>query len=427
MKFELFILVYSFTKLLRMMTAATVLMVFVLAVCKLAGIRNWRLHLALFGLVPVACLMANSKIFFTGKLFLVTNWLHGQVNVPMAAFYFLVAGMLAIRYVHTQRELHKKLHRMRRLKKLEAEIRSDFGAGIPSKIRSGIRVYLSSECVSPFAGGIFRPFIVLPETFRYGLSGKQLWAVLYHEIVHIRQGHILLLHIYAWLKIIWWIHPLIYLLEAKLRESIEYGSDEGSVMRAKISPYEYAAVLLTVLRMETQTVFVKDGVTAFQDRRYNVIKKRMERLAMLACDHGTYCRYVRKGRLSAMATAVVLCMAAAAAVGTSMPRYTKMKEIAAYDERLHPLTYDMKKEGFQVKTAEDGISISEQEMQRFSKKYHLSGEYVIFSYDTIVKVPGFGGFGQAALVRIQDPSDVSLLARQEWTDRIQSFVMKYLI
>lgn len=53
MKFELFILVYSFTKLLRMMTAATVLMVFVLAVCKLAGIRNWRLHLVLFGLVPV--------------------------------------------------------------------------------------------------------------------------------------------------------------------------------------------------------------------------------------------------------------------------------------------------------------------------------------------------------------------------------------
>ena len=58
MKFEWFILLYSFMKLVRILMAATVLMTAALVICKIAETRNWRFHLAMFSLV---C------IFFTGN------------------------------------------------------------------------------------------------------------------------------------------------------------------------------------------------------------------------------------------------------------------------------------------------------------------------------------------------------------------------
>ncbi len=420
MKFGLFILIYSFMKLHRMMLAATVWMSVVLILCKITGIKNWRFHLVLYALVPISCLMGNSKIFFYGKMFLLTNWLQGKVNEQLAVMYFLIAGMLAVRYLYVQKRIHQRLFRMQRLKETEKDAALQ-GRG------PKIRVYMSKECASPFAGGILRPFIVLPETVQNSLTKKQLSAVLYHEALHIRQGHILLLHIYAWLKIVWWVHPLIYIVQRKLRESIEYGSDEGSVMRGPLSPYEYASVLLTMLQMGNQEVLVSDSVTAFTGYHYDVLKKRVERLAMLAQNSKTRDAYERKGRLAAILAAVIFCLAATAAIGTSMPRYTTIKKIAAYDEKLCPLTYDMKQEGFQAEADEDGFYISEKEMQRFCEKYDLHGEYVLFSYGVIEKVPGVGGFGQLAKVRIQNPSEVLLLARQEWIDQLQAFVMKYLI
>ena len=148
---------------------------------------------------------------------------------------------------------------------------------------------------------------------------------------------------------------------------------------------------------------------------------------MLAQNSKTRDSYERIGRLAAILAAVIFCLAATAAIGTSMPRYTTIKKIAAYDEKLCPLTYDMKQEGFQAEADEDGFYISEKEMQRFCEKYDLRGEYVLFSYGVIEKVPGVGGFGQLAKVRIQNPSEVLLLARQEWIDQLQAFVMKYLI
>lgn len=420
MKFGLFILIYSFMKLLRMMLAATVWMSVVLILCKIAGIKNWRLHLVLYALVPVSCLMANSKIFFSGKLFLLTNWLQDKVNEQLAVMYFLIAGMLAVRYLYVQKRMRQRLIRMQRLKETEKDAALQ-GRG------PKIRVYMSKECASPFAGGILRPFIVLPQTVQNSLTKKQLSAVLYHEALHIRQGHILLLHIYAWLKIAWWVHPLIYIVQRKLGESIEYGSDEGSVMRGPLSPYEYASVLLAMLQTGNQEALASDSVTAFTGYHYDVLKKRVERLVMLAQNSKTRDAYERKGRLSAMLAAAAFCLTAAAAIGTSMPRYTTIKKIAAYDEKLCPLTYDMKQEGFQAEADEEGFYISEKDMQRFCEKYDLRGEYVLFSYGVIEKVPGVGGFGQLAKVRIQNPSEVLLLARQEWIDQLQAFVMKYLI
>lgn len=420
MKFGLFVLLYSLTKVIRMMMAATVWMTAALTVCQIGGYKTWRLNLGMFSLVPLACLMGYSKIFFTGKLFLVTNWMQGALTEEMAVCYFAAAGILAVRYLYIHKSMRRRFAGMKRLEE-----------GISAYVKQGrgprIQVYLTKESCSPFAGGILRPYIVVPENLIRSLTREEFSAVLYHEVLHIRQGHVLLLNIYAWLKIIWWIHPLIYILEQKLREHMEYSSDEGSVMLGPLCSYEYAGVILKTLQMEQQADTVREGVTTFCNHCYGVLKRRVEKLGKLREDTRAIQEYHTRKRRFAILTAAAGAAAAAAVIGTSLPRYTKIREIAAYDEKLRPLTYDLEKEGFQAKTADDAFYISEQEMHRFAAKYELQGEYVIFSYDTIMKVPGVGGLGQAAKVRVADASDVFLLGRREWMDQLEAFVLKYLI
>lgn len=420
MKFGLFVLLYSLMKVIRMMTAATVWMTAALAVCRIGGYRTWRLNLGMCSLVPLACLTGYSRIFFTGKLLRLTNWMQGVLTEEMAVCYFTVAGILAVRYLYIHRGMRQRLSGMEQLQE-----------GVSAYVKQGrgphIRVYLAKEHCSPFAGGILKPYIVVPENLKRSLSKEEFAAVLYHEMLHIRQGHVLLLHIYAWLKIIWWIHPLIYILEQKLREQMEYSSDEGSVMLGPLCPYEYAGVILKTLQIEQQAGPVREGVTAFYGRCYGVLKRRVERLGKLGEDSGAVHGYQVKKRRAAIITAAAGVIAAVAVIGTSLPRYTKIREISAYDEKLHPLTYDLEKDGFQAKAAGGTFYISEQELQRFAAKYGLQDEYVIFSYDTIMKVPGVGGLGQAARVRVADASDVFLLARWEWMDHLEAFVLKYLI
>lgn len=420
MKFGIFVLLYSLMKVIRMMMAATVWMTVALAVCQIGGYRTWRLNLGMLSLVPLACLTGYSRIFFTGKLLLLTNWMQRVVTEEMAVCYFTIAGILAVRYLY----IHKSMrHRLSGMEQMEE--------GIAAYVKPGrgprIQVYLAKESCSPFAGGILRPYIVVPENLKKSLTREEFSAVLYHEALHIRQGHVLLLNVYAWLKMIWWIHPLIYLLEQKLREHMEYSSDEGSIMLGPLCPYEYAGVILKVLQIEQQADHVREGVTTFYDHCYGVLKRRVERLGKLREGARAIQGYRAGNRRYAILTAAAGITTVIAVLGTSLPRYTKIREISAYDETLHPLTYDLEKEGFQAKTADDAFYISKQEMQRFAAKYGLQGEYVIFSYDTIMKVPGVGGLGQAARVRVADASDVFPLARWEWMDRLEVFVLKYLI
>ncbi len=424
-KFLLFVLLYSFLKLVRIMAAGTILMAAAFLLCQAGGCRSWRLNLASLALVPLAGLMGYSRIFYVGKLFLYTNRLQELLTQKMAVCYFGIAAILALRYCYIHRCLRNRLKQMQLM---------DAEEYLPylrhNLYRPYIQVYLTDEQCSPFAGGILRPYIVIPRHLKRMLSKEEFSAILFHEAAHIRKGHVLLLHIYAMLKILWWIHPLVYILDGKLRENIEYSSDEASVMFGPLCVYSYASVMLKTLKMEQQH-FARESITAFSEGCFEVLKKRIERLRMiqdvLHRDESACSKYKKKQRIWAASAAGAAVFGAVAIAATSLPRYTVIEEIAVYDEQMNPLTFDLIAEGVQAEAADDAFFISGREMEKLVSKYGLRGKYVIFSYDTIMKVPGTGGLGQAAMVSIKDASDVFLLGRQEWTDRLEAFILKYLI
>ncbi|MDE7311367.1 MAG: M56 family metallopeptidase [Eubacterium sp.] len=436
-KFALFLLVYSLSKILRVMAVATVLMAAALAVGKAGGWRTWRLNLGMLLLVPCSCLFSYSRIFFTGKGYLFTNWIHGIVTQEMAVCYFSVMACLAVRHWYVHRRLRRRILKMPQMNMQEYP--ACFCQGMRPGSRTRIRVYVTEDRCSPFAGGIRKPYIVMPRILLNSLSKEEAEAVLYHEMLHIRRGHLLLLTVYAWLKIVWWIHPMIYILDGKLRENMDYSSDEGSVLLGPLNAQQYAAVLLKTIQAGRQPAFSPKGkrrkekiqgmafAGSYSCLCFALLKKRIERLGTLRKDSSGFLAYDRKRRLSALLSAAVVAVFVAVAAATNLPRYTRMEEISAFDEKLHPLTYDLEREGFRAKVIDGRFSISGQEMRRFAKKHKLHGDYVVFSYDTILKVPGVGGLGQAAKVRLSDVSDVTLLGRKEWIDRLQEFVLKYLV
>lgn len=431
-KFALFLLVYSLSKILRVMAAATVPMAAALLACKVGGCRTWRLNLGLLLLVPCCCLFGYSRIFFTGRGYLFTNWIYGIVTKEMAVCYFGAAAVLAVRYCYANRCLRRRVLKMPQMK--EQEYPAFFSQGMRRGSGTKIRVYVTEEKCSPFAGGIIKPYIVMPRILLNSLTKEESEAVLYHEMLHIRRGHLLLLTVYAWLKIVWWIHPIAYLLDGKLRENMEYCSDEGSVLLGPLNAQEYAAVLLKTVQVRRQAAFVRNSMAfsdSYSDRCFVLLKKRILGLGRLQKDSAMDGRYDAsydwKRRVSVLLSAAAVAALVVTAAATSLPRYTTIEEISAYDDKLNPLTFDLKREGFQAEVVDGSIRISGQEMQRFAKRYQLQGEYVIFSYDTIMKVPGVGGFGQAARVCLSDVSDVTLLGRMEWIDRLQIFVLKYLV
>lgn len=419
-KFGLFLLLYSYTKMMRILAAATILLAAALAVCRFAGAKHWRWNLAALSIVPLACLMGYSRIFFTGRMYLFTNWVHQTATVELAACYFAAAGILAVRYVHLQARLRRKRRAMQRWDGCESMTDLLLDRWFP------IRVYLADACCSPFAGGILRPYIVIPKALKACLSREEMAAVLSHEALHIRQGHVLLLQIYAWLKIFWWVHPLVYLADRRLRENMEYSSDEGSVAVCAISACEYAAVLLKAVQMKRRT-YTMEGMLTFLDGHFTALKQRIQRLEQLEYEGNTRQKFRSRMRSCAAGTAAVFLAGVILLAVTSMPRYTQLKEISVFDEDMRPLTYDLKQEGYQAEAADGRFHMSRQEMRRFAREHKVRGEYVIVSYHTIMKVPGIGGLGQAALVQVADASDVVLLGRMEWTEQLQIFLLKYLV
>lgn len=441
-------MIYSLTKVLRSMLAGTVFMTAAWLVCQMGGYRTQRLNLLLLSMVPLAGLMSYSKIFFCGKLLQLTTRMYGLLAKELAVMYFGIAAALFIRFLHMHACLRQRIKCMDQIKPEEypecmtrikpAEstkcMTQTKPAEYPNDLKrkifgTKIRIYLAQDDsgLGPLAGGILNPYIVIPKALKESLSEEEFTAVLCHEALHIRLGHVLVLNIYALLKIIWWVHPLVYLCDWKLRENIEYSSDEGSVMLSTLSAYSYGSVMLKTLRMEGRRKFMCEGTTAFCGDGFAVLKKRLQRLGTVVKDEGALQRFQKKKRIGTALTAAAVVLGLLAVLATSYPRYTKIEEISVFDERMNALTFDLAAEGIKADVTDGEFYISEGEFAKLTAKYGLDGSFVVFSYDTIMKVPGAGGLGQAAMVNLKNPQDVCLLGRQQLVDRLKVFMLKYFI
>jgi beta-lactamase regulating signal transducer with metallopeptidase domain len=111
-------------------------------------------------------------------------------------------------------------------------------------VRRSIQLLLSSENCTPVAVGILRPSVILPKSLVEQMDSARLEAVLAHELAHHQRGDLWIMTIESLLMVVWWFHPVFWLVRRELRAVREDCCDD-ILLEARVADSEtYCEILL---------------------------------------------------------------------------------------------------------------------------------------------------------------------------------------
>jgi len=150
-------------------------------------------------------------------------------------------------------------------------------AATPLALNAPIPVRVTSQLLEPGLAGIFRPLILLPESLAQKLSKSEIDAILAHELCHYRRRDNLAALVQMLVEAVFWFHPLVWFIGARLVEEREQACDEGVLDEGK-KPLDYAQAILKVCRLYFRVPLpCASGVSgADLDRRITAIMVRRD-------------------------------------------------------------------------------------------------------------------------------------------------------
>ncbi len=146
------------------------------------------------------------------------------------------------------------IERLRRSTLLEAPeaVRANF-ARLCNRlgIANQVSLRISEHLQGPLAMGIVRSLIILPASALMALTPEQLEAVLAHELEHVRRADYFWNLIQTAVETLFFFHPAVWWLGARLRQQRELCCDDAAV-RACADPLLYATALLRLEERRSQ-------------------------------------------------------------------------------------------------------------------------------------------------------------------------------
>jgi beta-lactamase regulating signal transducer with metallopeptidase domain len=127
------------------------------------------------------------------------------------------------------------------------ELNAIVRAAIPSAINAPIPVLSSPTLLEPGVVGIRRPVLLLPEAIAGRLDDGQLQAIVEHELCHVRRRDNLTSALHMIVETVFWFHPLVWWIGARLIHERERACDEA-VVRSGHEAQTYAEGILNVCR-----------------------------------------------------------------------------------------------------------------------------------------------------------------------------------
>ena len=118
-------------------------------------------------------------------------------------------------------------------------------AGALPRAAAGLEARTSHALLEPALVGILRPVLLLPHGIAEQLTRSQLDAVVEHELSHWRRRDNLTAAVHMVVEAVFWFHPLVWWIGARLVEERERACDEA-VVRAGHDGRTYAEGILNV-------------------------------------------------------------------------------------------------------------------------------------------------------------------------------------
>jgi bla regulator protein BlaR1 len=151
-----------------------------------------------------------------------------RMPLALAAIWLAGALFLLFRWFRRWRTIHLAVRKASRL-----------------QLPNPVPAYSSSAMIEPGVLGVFRPVLLLPEGLSDNLTPEQFEAVLAHERRHIRCHDNLTAALHMCVETLFWFHPLVWWIGAKLMDERERDCDEA-VLSQGSHPGDYARGIVQV-------------------------------------------------------------------------------------------------------------------------------------------------------------------------------------
>jgi uncharacterized protein (TIGR03435 family) len=122
----------------------------------------------------------------------------------------------------------------------------------PLALEIGVPVLSSASLIEPGVFGVFRPVLLLPDGIASHLAPAELQAILAHELCHVRRRDNLVTMMHMVVEALFWFHPVVWWVGARLMEEREHACDE-EVLRLGSEPEAYAEGILKICELYLQS------------------------------------------------------------------------------------------------------------------------------------------------------------------------------
>lgn len=109
-----------------------------------------------------------------------------------------------------------------------------------------VRWLVSPHVATPAAGGILRPYVLLPVGFADRLPPRQLAFVLLHELAHVRRCDVAIALLQRVVQIVWFFHPAVWLASRLIDQQRELACDQEAMQRSGATRRECGEAFLSV-------------------------------------------------------------------------------------------------------------------------------------------------------------------------------------
>jgi uncharacterized protein (TIGR03435 family) len=141
-----------------------------------------------------------------------------------------------------------------------------------------VPVLSSPNLLEPGIFGIIRPVLLLPKGIDERLTSPQLTTIIAHEMCHVRRRDNLTAAIHMVVETIFWFHPAVWWIKARLLEEREQACDEAVLQSGNDAPL-YAESILNVCKFYVESPLTcVSGITG-ADLKRRIVRIMTEQVA----------------------------------------------------------------------------------------------------------------------------------------------------
>jgi bla regulator protein blaR1 len=166
----------------------------------------------------------------------------------------------------------------RRWRRIRAAVREASPVDLAIAIEAEVPVLSSPAMLEPGIFGVIRPVLLLPDGIADRLAPAQLEAILAHELCHVRRRDNLAAALHMLVEAIFWFHPLVWWLGARLVEERERACDE-EVLRLGSRPEVYAESILKTCQFYLESPLVCMSGISGSDLKRRITRIMTQRAA----------------------------------------------------------------------------------------------------------------------------------------------------